>query len=93
VEDAAAKEAERVALEAWKCLGCRDAGRIDLRADERGRPELMELNPLAGLHPEHSDLCIIAGKAGLSYRFLIESVMVSALKRTAIHREPVRAQA
>jgi D-alanine-D-alanine ligase len=50
----------------------------------------MELNPLAGLHPEHSDLCIIAHQNGMPYRSLIEAIMVSALRRNAIPATPDR---
>ena len=49
-----------LALTAWKGLGCRDAGRIDIRMDENGILNFMEVNPLAGLNPVHSDLPIIA---------------------------------
>lgn len=76
-----AKEAERVALEAWRGLGCRDGGRVDLRADGSGVLHFLEVNPLAGLHPEHSDLPIICRLAGLSYQELIDRIMQSAFKR------------
>jgi D-alanine-D-alanine ligase len=41
----------------------------------------MEVNPLAGLHPTHSDLPIIATLAGIEYDELIRSIMDSALAR------------
>lgn len=81
VEDAQAQEAAEVALKAWQGLGCRDAGRVDLRVDAGGRPNFMEVNPLAGLHPEHSDLPILCGMVGLTYLALIENIMRSALGR------------
>jgi len=55
-QDPVVRAAEEISLAAWRLLGCRDAGRLDLRCDAAGLPQLMELNPLAGLHPEHSDL-------------------------------------
>lgn len=79
--DPVVKEAEKVALDAWRVLGCRDGGRADLRCDEDGQPMFMEVNPLAGLHPEHSDLPILCGKLGITYDQLIERIMASALKR------------
>jgi D-alanine-D-alanine ligase len=79
--DGAADEARRIALSAWRILGCRDAGRVDLRADASGRPQFMEVNPLAGLHPEHSDLPILCSLAGVGYQELIERIMESAMKR------------
>jgi D-alanine-D-alanine ligase len=83
VDDAAAEMAKEVSLAAWKGLGCRDAGRVDLRADADGTPHFMEVNPLAGLNPEHSDLCIIARKLGMTYESLIAAIMSSAEERYA----------
>ena len=70
-----------VALAAWKGLGCRDGGRIDLRMDKKGIPNFIEVNPLAGLNPVHSDLPILSRMAGLSYEDLIGKIMKSAIKR------------
>ena len=47
----AARECSRIALQAWRALGGRDAGRVDMRMDAKGDPSFMEVNPLAGLHP------------------------------------------
>jgi D-alanine-D-alanine ligase len=81
VEDAMAEKAKELALAAWWGLGCRDAGRVDLRADANGMPNFMEINPLAGLQPDHSDLPIICTLAGISYLELINMIMQSALSR------------
>lgn len=81
VDDAEAREAVRVALDVWHGLDCRDSGRVDLRSDATGRPSFIEINPIAGLHPEHSDLCIIAGKFGMSYQQLIAEIVANAMAR------------
>lgn len=81
-----ADEAARVALRAWTWLGCRDAGRVDVRQDPDGRAQFLEANPLAGLHPDHSDLPMLCKMAGLSYKDLIGSIMESALRRTGLTR-------
>jgi len=81
INDDTAKKAEKLALDIWKFLGFRDAGRIDLRCDSNNNLHFIEVNPLAGLNPEHSDLPIICSKAGISYEKLIEMIMISALKR------------
>ncbi|OKY74039.1 MAG: D-alanine--D-alanine ligase [Desulfobulbaceae bacterium DB1] len=81
VNDPEAQEAVRVALQVWHGLDCRDSGRVDLRSDKLGRPNFIEINPIAGLHPEHSDLCIIAGKFGMSYQQLISDIVSAALTR------------
>lgn len=76
-----ADECKGVALDVWKALGGHDAGRVDVKADRNGRMCFMEVNPLAGLHPIHSDLPILAGMTGINYQTLIEMIMKSALKR------------
>jgi D-alanine-D-alanine ligase len=76
-------EAERAALAAWRAVGGRDAGRIDLRCDENGRPQLMEINPLAGLHPTHSDLPMLWTAIGRDYVDLIGAIVDSAKLRIA----------
>jgi len=80
-EDEQVRNAEQVALAAWRILGCRDAGRVDLRCDAGGQPSFMEVNPLAGLHPEHSDLPILATKVGLPFVELIRQIVESATPR------------
>jgi D-alanine-D-alanine ligase len=81
VDDEEARAAADVALAAWRALRCRDGGRVDVRNDAEGRPHFLEVNPLAGLNPAHSDLCFIANFKGLSYRDLIGLIMESFLKR------------
>ena len=80
-QDLEVAEAERIALAAWRELKARDGGRIDLRSDGSGQPSFIEANPLAGLHPEHSDLPMIATKVGLSYQGLIAEIIESAAAR------------
>lgn len=80
-DDPGARAAAAVALSAWRALGGRDAGRIDVRCDGAGRPHFLEVNPLAGLHPERSDLAILARQVGLGYQGLIERIVLSAVER------------
>jgi len=82
-DDRQVQQAEQVALDAWRVLNCRDGGRVDLRCNADGRPLFLEVNPLAGLHPEHSDLPILASKAGWTYRELIARIVESASSRVA----------
>jgi D-alanine-D-alanine ligase len=81
VRDETARAAEKVAVRAWQVLNCRDAGRIDLRCDAAGKPIFIEVNPLAGLNPLHSDLPILATQAGIPYQTLIEMIVQSASRR------------
>jgi D-alanine-D-alanine ligase len=75
------RRAEEIALAAWRTLGCRDGGRIDLRCDAAGSPQFLEANPLAGLHPAHSDLPMLATALGISYLELIRRIVDSAACR------------
>lgn len=70
-----------LALRAWKCLRAEDGGRVDIRFDQHGKPHFLEINPLAGMHPEHSDLPILAGLYGIHYRELMRMIMDSAVKK------------
>ncbi len=78
------KRAAAVALAAWRTLGCRDAGRVDLRSDARGQPMFLEVNPLAGLHPVDSDLVILARLAGHDHAWLIDAIMRQAAARAGL---------
>lgn len=89
VDDAEALAAADVALAAWRALRCRDGGRVDVRSDGQARPHFIEVNPLAGLNPGHSDLCFIARFKGMSHQDLIGLIIASFLKRhpeLAVHR-------
>jgi D-alanine-D-alanine ligase len=80
-EDGEGRMAEQVALAAWRALGGRDGGRLDLRSDRHGLPHFMEANPLAGLHPSHSDLPMLAAAAGMPFVELIGQIVESARER------------
>jgi D-alanine-D-alanine ligase len=84
-DDRAAQAAE-VARAAWQALGCLDAGRIDVRLDSLGQARFIEVNPLAGLNPESSDLPILCGKIGMEYGDLIAAIMDSATARAHMRR-------
>jgi D-alanine-D-alanine ligase len=81
VDDLEAQAAEALALKCYRVLGCCDAARVDLRSDATGRPHFIEINPLAGLHPDHSDLCIIATKYGIDYQQLMERIINASIAR------------
>jgi D-alanine-D-alanine ligase len=81
VEPGLRRELERMARGAFMALGCRDVARVDLRLDDQGRPCFIECNPLPGLTPDWSDLCIIANASGLGYRALIGEILAPAIRR------------
>ena len=84
--DAEAMAAAEAALFAYRALECQDAARLDFRSDGHGVPHFLEANPIAGLHPTHSDLPIIADLSGLGYDALIDGILQSAAERHGLRR-------
>ena len=81
VDDQLLARINDVALGAWRALGGRDVGRVDLRCDAAGEPRFIEFNPLPGLTPGWSDLCLVAASIGLSYEALIGRILAPAIAR------------
>jgi D-alanine-D-alanine ligase len=75
------EQCSHLALKIWHGLGCNDGGRIDLRMDAKGIINFIEINPLAGLRPVHSDLVILAEMNGIGHNQLIVMIIEAALKR------------
>jgi D-alanine-D-alanine ligase len=81
-----AEEAKSLALNVWRGLGCRDGGRVDVRADSQGRVNFIEVNVLPGLNPVYSDLPMLSRMVGLEFDGLIRGIVESALERLpAVH--------
>jgi D-alanine--D-alanine ligase len=72
---------ERACRTTFTAVGCRDVARIDLRLTPEGRVYVIEVNPLPGLTPDYSDLCLIANGAKIEYRTLIGEILSGAIKR------------
>ena len=75
------RQLKQLALKSYRILQCRDAARVDFRCDKKGVPCFLEINPLPGLHPTHSDLPMIATQEGMTYEELIGQIINNALKR------------
>lgn len=84
------KDLEQTALRAFRALGCRDVSRVDLRLNLEGQACFMECNPLPGLTPGWSDLCLITDAAGMSYAQLIEEILKPAIQRLKLQRKEMR---
>ncbi|MBN2695102.1 ATP-grasp domain-containing protein [bacterium] len=80
-EDSDAQKAIKVALDAYKALECKDGGRVDVRLNENGEANFIEINPLPGLHYSHSDLPIMASLKGIDFKTLLGKIINSARKR------------
>lgn len=78
---------EHVCLRAFEVLRCREWCRIDVRLDDDGVPNIIELNPLPGILPnpdDHSAFPMAARNAGLDYESMLNEVLNQALKRHGI---------
>jgi D-alanine-D-alanine ligase len=80
--DDIAKKAMSLAVKSYQGLGCQDTGRVDLKLDEKGIINFIEINPIPGLHPTHSDLPMMADFAGISYQQLLKMIVEAAIERT-----------
>ncbi|OJY19795.1 MAG: hypothetical protein BGO98_40710 [Myxococcales bacterium 68-20] len=81
------REIVSVAERAFVALGCRDVARIDVRLDRDGKVSFIECNPLPGLTPGWSDLCLIAQAVGIDYRSLIARILEPAIRRLSEERK------
>lgn len=90
VDEPLLREIERIAKRVFVALGARDYGRVDLRLDAAGRVNFIECNPLPGLSPGFSDMCLIADGVGISYRTLIGEILAPCIRR---YRESRRLRA
>jgi D-alanine-D-alanine ligase len=82
------KQIEAVCRDTYRVLRCRDWCRIDIRLDEHGRPNVLELNPLPGILPnpeEHSCFPQAARASGMDYNTLINTVLESGIKRYGLY--------
>jgi D-alanine-D-alanine ligase len=75
------KQCNDISLKAWNALKAYDGGRVDVRVDRFGKISFIEINPLAGLNPIHSDLPILCRMNGIEYPQLIGMIMDAAIKR------------
>ncbi|HEK85398.1 MAG TPA: ATP-grasp domain-containing protein [Candidatus Aminicenantes bacterium] len=75
---------ENLVRETCRILRIRDWARIDLRLDENGEPNIIEINPLPGILPKPEDNSCLpkaARAAGYTYDQLINRVVYEASKR------------
>ena len=81
LDESTRKALEWSALAAYRVLGCRDVSRLDFRFGADGQPRFIEVNPLPGLNPTHSDLWIMIDQLGIPYHELVGEILGAAMRR------------
>ena len=85
IEQAFEHELRLLAAAVFRVTGCKDVARVDFRMDEANdnKPYILEVNPLPGLNPGYSDLCIQGLAAGWTYEELVNAILDLAVQRHA----------
>jgi len=81
------RQIEHTVRQAYKILNVRDWCRIDVRLDEQGIPNILELNPLPGILPDPKDNSCFpkaARTAGYTYTAMLQKVVQIALRRNGL---------
>jgi D-alanine-D-alanine ligase len=81
LEPALQAKIEAIAYDAFVALGCQDVARVDVRLNAAGEPNFIECNPLPGLSPGWSDLCLITQSIGMDYTTLIGEILAPVVRR------------
>ena len=80
---AVAARVRRVAVEAFRALGMRDYGRVDIRLSEAGTPYVVDVNPNCDLSP-HAGMARAAAAVGIDYASLAKLLVRYALRRRRV---------
>jgi D-alanine-D-alanine ligase len=77
------EDLEWLAAATFRVTGCLDVARVDFRLDahDGDRSYILEVNPLPGLNPGYSDLCIESAADGWEYEDLINEILNLAAER------------
>jgi D-alanine-D-alanine ligase len=71
------RELQELCLAAFRALGCRGWGRVDLMLNRRGKPYLLEVNTSPGM-TDHSLVPMAARAIGMSYEELCVKILEGA---------------
>lgn len=77
----------KICEDAFIALRNSDIARFDLRVDKEGNLFILEVNPLPGLDPEHSDFPRIYRLMGKTYEDLINDILNFAIERYKIENK------
>jgi D-alanine-D-alanine ligase len=75
-----AARVRRVAVEAFRAVGMRDYGRVDVRLSESGVPYVVDVNPNCDLS-RHAGMARAAAAVGIEYGALVRLLVRYAIRR------------
>jgi D-alanine-D-alanine ligase len=75
------RKIQSLAVKAHMAIKSIDVSRTDIRLNRDGEPVLIEINPLPGLTPGYSDICIEAAAEGIAYEDLILEILYLGASR------------
>jgi D-alanine-D-alanine ligase len=76
-------EIKRLALAAWRAVGSRGYGRVDMRIDRSGRPWILEVNANPDIAPD-AGFARMAHAAGMDYGALVRAICEQALAQRVL---------
>ena len=76
---------DALALKVYRCVECRDFGRVDFRVDSKGNPYVLEINPLPSLSTEDVFM-LLAQNIGITYEAMIGKILNTAMNRNGLKK-------
>lgn len=80
LDAAAESQMQRLALQAFRAVGCKGWGRVDFMADAEGRPWLLEVNTVPGM-TDHSLVPMAARARGIEFDELVWRILSQTLEQ------------
>lgn len=71
----------KVAIRAYRSIGCTDYARVDLRIDKQEIPWVLEVNTLPGIFPKFSPMAKMADVMGKGVEYLSMRILEEAMAR------------
>ncbi|MEP7198778.1 MAG: hypothetical protein ABI874_03065, partial [Chloroflexota bacterium] len=80
------KELQRLTAATFQVTGSNDIARVDFRLDQHDndKPYILEINPLPGMSPGYSDLCLESEAEGIEHVKLVGGILQLAARRQGV---------